>query len=91
MSSVPHPVLSNRYVPRKRALEVMGNFTRAASPDERMCLILGIQSGPKLGSLDGPQIRTFERLRNGSIRQRNGSIQLPRRQVLLNLYGEWHA
>jgi hypothetical protein len=53
MSSVPRPVLSNRYGPRKRTLEVMGNFTRAASPDERMRLTLGIQNGPELGSLGG--------------------------------------
>jgi hypothetical protein len=93
MSSVTPPFstfcpLPNRYGPRKRPLEAMGNFTRAASPDERLRLILGIQRYPDLGSLEGPQIRTFNGPRNGSVRQSNGgSIRFPRRQASLNLCG----
>jgi hypothetical protein len=65
ISSVLHPVLyllpahtpllplPNRYGPRKRPLEVMGNFTRAASLDERMRLTWEYRGGPELGSLEG--------------------------------------
>jgi hypothetical protein len=86
ISSVPYPVLyllpahtpllplPNRYGPRKRPLEVIGNFTRAASPDERMRLTWKYRGGPELGSVEGLQIRTFERLRNRSVRQNNSSI-----------------
>jgi hypothetical protein len=41
--------LPNRYGPREHPLEVMGNFTWAASPDERMRLTLGIQRWPRTG------------------------------------------
>jgi hypothetical protein len=47
----PTPLLPlpNRYGPRKRPLEVMGNFTRLASPDERMRLTLGVQRWLRTG------------------------------------------
>jgi hypothetical protein len=66
MSSVTHPILyllpahtpllpvPNKYGPRKRSLEVMVNFTRTASPDERMRLIWEYRGGLELGSLEGP-------------------------------------
>lgn len=44
LRQLPDEFMSNRYEPRKRALEVMGNFTLAASLDERMRLTLGIFS-----------------------------------------------
>ena len=41
--------LPDELSPRKRALEIMGNFTRATSPDERMRLTLGVRRWPRTG------------------------------------------
>jgi hypothetical protein len=58
--------LSNLYGPRKCLLEVMGNFTRAASSDERLRLTLGIQRYPELGSCENRQARRTVGSRKGA-------------------------